>query len=58
MSGFVAILIGIGIAYSGVIAIGVVSIAAGVLAEAATVMFFRQNQEQIKPSSISSQPIF
>jgi hypothetical protein len=48
MLGFVAILIGIGIAYSGVIAIGVVSTAAGVLAEAATIMFFRQNQEQIK----------
>lgn len=46
--GFVAILVGIGIAYSGTIAVGVVSGAAGVLAEAATVMFFRQNQEQIK----------
>ena len=46
--GFVAILIGIGIAYAGTIAIGVVSGAAGVLAEAATVMFFKQNQEQVK----------
>jgi hypothetical protein len=46
--GFVAILIGIGIAYAGTIAVGVVSGAAGVLAEAATVMFFKQNQEQIK----------
>ncbi|MCU1299893.1 MAG: hypothetical protein JWQ87_177 [Candidatus Sulfotelmatobacter sp.] len=48
MLGFLAILIGIGIAYAGTIAVGVVSSAAGVLAEAATVMFFRQNQEQIK----------
>jgi hypothetical protein len=48
MLGFLAILIGIGIAYSGTIAVGVVSSAAGVLAEAATVMFFKQNQEQIK----------
>src|ERR1039457_6251979 len=46
--GFLAILIGIGIAYSGTITVGVVSSAAGVLAEAATVMFFKQNQEQIK----------
>ena len=48
MLGFLAILIVIGIAYSGTIAVGVVSSAAGVLAEAATVMFFKQNQEQIK----------
>jgi hypothetical protein len=48
MAGFVAILIGIGIAYSGVVAIGLVSTAAGVLAEAATVLFFRQNREQIR----------
>jgi hypothetical protein len=46
--GFLAILVGIGIAYSGTITVGVVSSAAGVLAEAATVMFFKQNQEQIK----------
>jgi hypothetical protein len=46
--GFVAILIGIGIAYSGTIAVGVVSGAAGVVAEAATILFFRQNQEQVK----------
>jgi hypothetical protein len=46
--GFLAILIGVGIAYGGGIAVGVVSGAAGVLAEAATAMFFKQNQERIK----------
>jgi len=46
--GFAVILIGIGFAYNNSMAVGTVSSIAGVIAEAASVMFFRQNQMMMK----------
>lgn len=49
--GFVAILVGIGFAVSGSVSVGVVSTAAGLVAEGATVLFFKNNQEQLRQVS-------
>jgi len=46
--GFFVILIGVGLAFAGYTSIGVVSSVAGLLAEAATVMFFNQLREQVR----------
>jgi len=46
--GFLVILVGVGLAFSGLTTIGVVSSVAGLLSEAATVLFFAQLREQVK----------
>jgi hypothetical protein len=46
--GFFVILIGVSLAFAGFTSVGVVSSVAGLLAEAATLMFFNQLREQIK----------
>jgi hypothetical protein len=46
--GFFVILVGVGLAISGLTTIGTVSSVAGLLAEAATFMFFNQLREQVK----------
>ena len=46
--GFFVILIGVSLAFSGYTSVGVVSSVAGLLAEAATLMFFNQLREQVR----------
>lgn len=46
--GFVVIIVGAGFAMAGYTTVGVVSSIAGLIAEAATVLFFKQNQLQIE----------
>jgi hypothetical protein len=46
--GFVVILIGVAFVFSGIVGVGVLSSIAGLIAEGATVLFFKQNQAQVK----------
>jgi hypothetical protein len=46
--GFFVILVGVSLAFSGYTSVGVVSSVAGLLAEAATLMFFNQLREQVR----------
>ena len=45
--GFVVIRIGIALVFAGTVAVGTVSTEAGLVAEASTVLFFKNNQEQL-----------
>jgi hypothetical protein len=46
--GFLIIIIGVGLAFSGFVSVGLVSSVAGLLAEAGTVLFFNQLREQVR----------